>query len=731
MVLGAAGALPLAGLHNATAVVPATPAGCNAVTSTITQSTPVAIPTGPAVVTSTIDVAGLTGNVYDLDVTTNITHTFAADMDITLASPAGTVVTLSTDNGAGNDNVFNGTVWDDDADPDGQVPYTTNDGLVTDQAYVNLVPVANLVPEEAMAAFNGEDPNGTWTLTVSDDLAGDGGSIDSWSLGITTTDARTATAAAQVGGTTLPVAIPTGPAVATATIDIAGAGTIGDVNLTTGITHTFAADLDMTLMSPAGTVVTLSTDNGAGNDNVFNGTVWDDDADPDGQVPYTTNEGIVTDHPYVNLTTATPLVPEEAMAAFNGEDPNGTWTLTVSDDLAGDGGSIDTLALAIDTVQCTTDLSTTVTDTPDPVAAGSALTYDVTVANTGTAGAAATAVSVPLPADTRFVSATPSIDGTCTTPAAGASGTVACSWTGTTAVGASRTVQIVVIPPAVGTISATATATTSTPEPDTADNAATAQTTVAPSGTVTDGGQACTILGTDGPDTLTGTAATDVICGAGGDDTITNSGPGDILDGGAGNDTLTVVSDSATAFGGLGNDTLNGNAGDDALFGGLGDDTLTGNGGADRLIGGDGRDRLRGGAGNDRLAGGTGNDLVLGQSGNDVVDGGLGNDRGDGGAGNDRVSGGAGVDNLTGGLGADRVAGDAGNDRLGGGAGNDVLVGGLGNDRLSGDAGRDRLLGGAGRDILIGGAGIDIGSGNAGIDTSIGPDIFASVEIVR
>ena len=46
---------------------------------------------------------------------------------------AGTIVTLTTDNGAGNDNVFSGTVWDDDANPAGQVPYTTNNGLVTDQ----------------------------------------------------------------------------------------------------------------------------------------------------------------------------------------------------------------------------------------------------------------------------------------------------------------------------------------------------------------------------------------------------------------------------------------------------------------------------------------------------------------------------------------------------------------------------------------------------------------------
>jgi hypothetical protein len=37
-----------------------------------------------------------------------------------------------------------------------------------------------------MAAFDGEDPNGTWTLTISDDLAGDGGTLQSWRLDIAT-----------------------------------------------------------------------------------------------------------------------------------------------------------------------------------------------------------------------------------------------------------------------------------------------------------------------------------------------------------------------------------------------------------------------------------------------------------------------------------------------------------------------------------------------------------------
>jgi uncharacterized repeat protein (TIGR01451 family) len=399
------------------------PAGCNTTTTNFANATPVAIPTGPAVVSSTLVVSGAAPYLLDLNMTTQIPHTFAADLDITLTSPAGTVVTITTDNGAGNDDVFNGTLWDDSANPAGQVPYTTNNGLVTDQAYVNLTAATPLVPEEAMGAFIGEDPNGTWTLTVSDDLAGDGGSINAWSLDVTTLPNAPIVATVPTQTQATPVAIPTGPAVVTSTLVVAGAGSaILDVNATTFITHTFAADLDITLTSPAGTVVTLTTDNGAGNDNVFNGTLWDDGANPGGQVPYTTNNGLVTDQTYVNLTTATPLVPEEAMAAFIGEDPNGTWTLTISDDLSGDGGSIDSWSLDIDTFTCASaDLSITKTDGITNIAAGQATTYTITASNAGPTDAPGSQVAdtFPAPLTTCNWTCAGAAGGTCTAGGAG------------------------------------------------------------------------------------------------------------------------------------------------------------------------------------------------------------------------------------------------------------------------------------------------------------------------
>jgi uncharacterized repeat protein (TIGR01451 family) len=376
------------------------PAGCNTATTNFPDTTPVAIPTGPAVVSSTITVSGAATYLIDLNLTTFITHTFPGDIDMTLTSPSGTVVTLTTDNAGTNDDVFNGTVWDDSANPGGQVPYTANNGLVTDQTYAIGVLASPLVPEEALGAFIGEDPNGTWTLTISDDAAGDGGSLNNWSLDVTTLPGapNITTTPAQTQST--PVAIPTGPAVVSSTLVVSGAGTaIHDLNITTFITHTFPGDIDMTLTSPSGTVVTLTTDNAGTNDDVFNGTVWDDSANPGGQVPYTANNGLVTDQTYAIGVLASPLVPEEALAAFIGEDPNGTWTLTISDDAAGDGGSLDSWSLDIDTFTCVSaDLAITKTDGVTTVAAGQTTTYTITASNAGPSDALASTVADTFPA---------------------------------------------------------------------------------------------------------------------------------------------------------------------------------------------------------------------------------------------------------------------------------------------------------------------------------------------
>lgn len=454
------------------------PVGCVPTTTNFATAVPVGIPTGPAVVSSTINVSGADTYLWDVDVRTFITHTFNADLDITIQSPAGTVVTLTTDNGGGNDDIFNGTVWDDSANPGGQVPYTTNNGLVTDHVYSNLTLASPLVPEEALAAFVGEDPNGTWTITISDDLSGDGGSLNSWDLNLTTFPTPVITMPVQGFTDNTAIPIPTGPGVTTSTIAVSGVSLpICKLDLVTDLAHTFPGDLDITLTSPNGTIVTLTTDNGAGNDNIFAGTVWDDFANPAGQVPYTTNDGLTTDHAYVNLTTATPLVAEESLGAFLGELANGDWVLTISDDTGGDGGSLNSWSINFTPCTCAqADLSVTLGDSPDPVTAGTNLTYTVTATNNGPSDADNVSIDLPLPMGTSFVSANAGAGGVCN-----AASPVTCSWAGATANGASRVATIVAAVNAGQTAALNATATTTSDTTDTSpgNNTAAASTNVA------------------------------------------------------------------------------------------------------------------------------------------------------------------------------------------------------------------------------------------------------------
>ncbi|MFN0109038.1 MAG: proprotein convertase P-domain-containing protein [Blastocatellia bacterium] len=419
---------------NPTVIAPA-PTGCVLSTTNAANSTPTAI-ADVNTVTSTITVAGAGSYLWDLNMFTNITHTFAADMDITLTSPAGTIVTISTDNGAGNDNVFAGTNWDDQAGTP-----------VTDFVFANLVVANPLVVEEALGAFIGENPNGTWTLTVTDDLAGDTGTINNWSLQVNTLAAAPPTAPSHFPNNT-PTAI-LDVATVSSNITVAGVGTsIVDMDLGTFITHTFAADMDITLTSPAGTVVTLTTDNGAGNDDVFNGTGWDDNAGTP-----------VTDFAFANLTVAPVLVVEEALAAFQGENPNGTWTLTITDDLAGDTGSLNQWALEFLTSNgCQIPLTGTAalndvgcTAPGDAIAGRATITNPnaSSVATTGTITLGANLIAVPN-------SCTANV-GTCTVTNASA-----ISWSGTLAANQTVTINYVAqinnVPPGT-TVCATLTTT--------------------------------------------------------------------------------------------------------------------------------------------------------------------------------------------------------------------------------------------------------------------------------
>jgi subtilisin-like proprotein convertase family protein len=339
--VGAGNGVPPQRAGGVVTAVPEPPPGC-----TVTEHTPwVSVTPYPIndfqVIASTILVSGAGSTLWEIDFTAAISHTYPGDLVIALTSPEGTEVTVSTHNGGTNDDVFNGTVWDDDAG-DQNPP-----GPVTDTTFADLVVETPLVVEEALGAFRFEDPNGVWTLEIYDDGAADTGLLNGWAVAIATIDPPQTSYVLQAGGALdLPI---TDLATTTSPIEITvPAAPVSYLAVTTYISHTHAADLDITLTSPAGTVVTLSTDNGGSNDNVFFGTTWEDSAG-DFNPP-----GPVTDTVFEDGVAEIYLVPEEALAAFYGESSAGVWTLAVHDDASGDTGVLEgwVLSVGFETCSC-------------------------------------------------------------------------------------------------------------------------------------------------------------------------------------------------------------------------------------------------------------------------------------------------------------------------------------------------------------------------------------------
>lgn len=317
-------------------VVPPPPPECTAATAVVTNNTATPIP-DLGTINSMIVVSGAGPYLWDLNLTTGISHTANGDLDITLQSPAGTTVAISTANGGNNANVFNGTVWDDDAGD------TNPPGPVTLTTFTSGVAQPTLVPEGAMGAFIGEDPNGTWTLSIHDHTAGNTGTLQNWSLEVTSLSASP-TSSFLNAGTTIAVPIPDDgtPAVSPASVGQFFSAACG-VEVITQLEHPSPGDLVITLASPAGTTVTLSSRNGGAHADAFNGTAWTDSA----VTP-------VTDYVFTDGVPAAFLQPEGAFGAFIGENPTGTWNLTITDQSPGGAGTLQSWQLILKGCTCNT-----------------------------------------------------------------------------------------------------------------------------------------------------------------------------------------------------------------------------------------------------------------------------------------------------------------------------------------------------------------------------------------
>ncbi|TMI64832.1 MAG: hypothetical protein E6H07_02645 [Bacteroidetes bacterium] len=160
-------------------------------TATRTSTTPITIPSSGngSPYPGTLAISGLPNYARVRSVTlSGLTHTFSSDIDILLQSPNGTNVILMSDVGGGN--AIN------------NVTYTLTDGAPALGAAVNpsgtYSPTNITVPDDFPAPGPGNftqaaptismfntltlTPNGTWNLYVVDDVGGDQGTLNGWSI---------------------------------------------------------------------------------------------------------------------------------------------------------------------------------------------------------------------------------------------------------------------------------------------------------------------------------------------------------------------------------------------------------------------------------------------------------------------------------------------------------------------------------------------------------------------
>ena len=151
---------------------------------------PVAVPDDvQAGVNVPLSVSGISGAVADLNfrfdaaaegvcdsaidnANSAMDHTYLGDLEFKLTSPAGTTVTLMSRRAGTRENICT-TVLDDD----GGFP-----SLSTVSSASGQVLAGNFAPDTPLSAFDGQDPNGTWVLNVSDQASIDTGSIRRFSL---------------------------------------------------------------------------------------------------------------------------------------------------------------------------------------------------------------------------------------------------------------------------------------------------------------------------------------------------------------------------------------------------------------------------------------------------------------------------------------------------------------------------------------------------------------------
>jgi M6 family metalloprotease-like protein len=230
-------------------------------------------------ITDTITVAQAV-IIAGIKVRVDISHTFRGDLRVILTAPGGTLIELHPKGrGANADDL---TVTFDEA----------------------------MIP--ALATLRGRSAQGAWVLTVQDLAAADIGKLKSWGLEISPAPAvATPVDLREQPGTPIPDFPNPG---IERSLSTATNLTVGSVEVSVDITHSWIGDLDLRLVSPSGTEVLLQAGQGGDEDNLVR-----------------------------TFTSST----SPGLATLRGQGTAGTWRLRIKDAASQDVGKLNSWRLLL------------------------------------------------------------------------------------------------------------------------------------------------------------------------------------------------------------------------------------------------------------------------------------------------------------------------------------------------------------------------------------------------
>jgi subtilisin-like proprotein convertase family protein len=290
---------------------------CSPAASTMASSTnaPLAVPAGGSV-TSDLLVTGAVGTINHVAVTLGVAGATvqSGSLSFDLTSPGNTTIPLSLGRGGASTGNFGGTTFDDAAPPPAvRILYAS---------FTPGVAIPSAIPEHDLSGLMGEAANGTWHLQVADASLVGGATLSSWSLQVTAQQGNPPLSPATFASATAQP-IPSGGAIAP-TLAVSGlAPSLYHVAVTVMAPHPLSGRLSIALGSPGKKTIPLVSGIGGSVANVFSNTTFDDGAT---LLLGCTGAGCASANgPILSV------VPQGSLSALVGDDPNGTWTLHVTD----------------------------------------------------------------------------------------------------------------------------------------------------------------------------------------------------------------------------------------------------------------------------------------------------------------------------------------------------------------------------------------------------------------